>query len=262
MSAHRPRKRFGQHFLHDRQVIDRLITVIDPHPGQTLIEIGPGKGALTTRLVEQSDHLHVVEIDRDLADRLQRATLDHDKLTVHCVDALKFDFAAVKGSEKRIIGNLPYNISTPLLFHLLEQFEAIRDMTFMMQKEVVDRLVAAPGSRHYGRLSVMVQSVCRVDKLFEVSPGAFSPPPKVESAVVRLTPSSDLANRITNRNLFACIIREAFSQRRKTLRNALGSYINARQLHTLGIDPGLRPENLTVEQFITLANHCHETGNQ
>ncbi len=262
MYTHRPRKRFGQHFLRDRQVIDRIITAIDPRPDQTLIEIGPGEGALTKQLVQRVDHLHVIEIDRDLATRLPEVVQDPGKMTIHCVDALEFDITDISGANKRIVGNLPYNISTPLLFHLLEHPATIRDMIFMMQKEVVDRLVAAPGSRSYGRLSVMVQSTCRIDKLFEVGPGAFSPPPKVKSAVVRITPVAELAQRISNQDLLARLVLEAFNQRRKTLRNALRKFINTEQLQALGIDPSLRPENLMVEQFITLANHCHEAGNQ
>jgi 16S rRNA (adenine1518-N6/adenine1519-N6)-dimethyltransferase len=258
--VHRPRKRFGQHFLHDPGVIERLIQAIDPRPDDTLVEIGPGHGALTRELLNYVKNLHVVEIDRDLAAALEK-NLKHTNVTIHCVDALKFDITSIGDKALRIVGNLPYNISTPLLFHLLKNADVIRDMHFMLQKEVVDRLAASEGNKQYGRLSVMMQSVCRIEKLFDVGPGSFSPPPRVESSVVRLVPDSKLSSRIRDPILFRELVRDAFNQRRKTLRNAIHRQLAAEEIQALGIAPDLRPENLTVEQYITLSNHCFEAQN-
>ena len=254
MPQHRSRKRFGQHFLHDQEIIDRIIAAIAPAPGQCLIEIGPGTGALTLPLLQRVGELHVVELDRDLAAELVRYCQGAGILHMHCQDALDFDFRGLAADRKdiRIIGNLPYNISTPLVFHLLETADHISDMMFMLQEEVVDRMTADPGSKVYGRLSVMVQAQCRVEKLFTVGAVSFTPPPKVSSAIIRLIPR--MQTGIQDYDTFADIVRQSFNQRRKTLRNALKGRISEQQMQTLGIFPGLRPEQLTVEQFISLAN--------
>jgi len=254
MPQHRPRKRFGQHFLDDRQVIDRIIAAIAPAPGQCMVEIGPGAGALTLVLLQQIGELHVVELDRDLAAELVQRCQDAGVLHMYCQDALGFDFRdlAAEGKTIRVIGNLPYNISTPLIFHLLEAADRIQDMVFMLQEEVVDRLCAEPGNKTYGRLSVMVQARCRVEKLFTVSAASFTPPPKVSSAMVRLIPQ--MQTSIQDYGAFADIVRQSFNQRRETLRNALKGRMTDSRMVQLGIDAGLRPEQLTVEQFIRLAN--------
>jgi 16S rRNA (adenine1518-N6/adenine1519-N6)-dimethyltransferase len=254
MPQHRPRKRFGQHFLHDQGVIDRIIAAIAPVPGQCLVEIGPGTGALTLPLLQHIGELHVVELDRDLAAELMRLCQGAGTLHMHCQDALDFNIRELAAGRKdvRIIGNLPYNISTPLIFHLLDYADCISDMVFMLQEEVVDRLDATPGNKTYGRLSVMVQSTCRVEKLFTVRPASFTPQPGVASAMVKLTPQK-IAD-IPGRENFIEIVRQCFNHRRKTLRNALKGIVSAQQMQNLGISPGLRPEQLTVEQFINLAN--------
>jgi 16S rRNA (adenine1518-N6/adenine1519-N6)-dimethyltransferase len=262
MSLHQPRKRFGQHFLHDRNVIDRIISAIRPQPGQIMIEIGPGLGALTLPLLERIGELHVIELDRDLAKKIAGQCKNTGTLHLHNTDALEFDFCGISRQRIRVTGNLPYNISTPLVFHLLDQLDCISDMVFMLQEEVVDRMSAGPGTRIYGRLSVMVQARCRVEKLFHVRPGAFNPPPKVESAIVKLTPHEKPVANIHNHAAFAMIVRDAFNQRRKTLRNALGNYLDAGQIESLGIDAGLRPEQLAVEQFAALANLYQDLQNQ
>jgi len=246
------RKRFGQHFLHDPAVIDRIVTALDPHSGEHLVEIGPGRGALTQRLLGRSDcTLDAIEIDRDLAAALrERFTVAHGAL--HVGDALEFDFTALaraRGGALRIVGNLPYNISTPLLFHLARFADRVRDLHFLLQKEVVDRMVARPSTPAYGRLSVMLQVRFAMAKLFEVGPGAFRPPPKVDSALVRLVPLAQAPDG--DAGLLEKIVREAFSARRKTLRNALplapGDYA------ALGIEPGLRPENLAPADYVRIA---------
>ena len=250
-----PKKRFGQHFLHDRGIVQRILDAFDPQPGETLVEIGPGPGALTRPLLERCTPLHVVELDRDLAARL-RADFPPAQLAVHEADALKFDFCSLvpAGRTLRIIGNLPYNISTPLLFHLLEQRHCISDMLFMLQKEVVDRMAATPGSKDYGRLSVMLQWQLRVEKLFDVRPGAFTPPPKVDSSVVRLVPHATAPIQVRDADAFAHVVRAAFAQRRKTLRNNLKGLMTAETLESLGIDPQRRAETLTLVEFAALAN--------
>jgi 16S rRNA (adenine1518-N6/adenine1519-N6)-dimethyltransferase len=252
---HRARKRFGQHFLHDRGIIQRILAALDPRPGDTIVEIGPGLGALTRPLLEHCSPLHVVELDRDLAARL-RAEFPPERLVVHEADALKFDFCALAAAGKRlrIIGNLPYNISTPLLFHLLDQEACVSDMLFMLQKEVVERMAAATGSKDYGRLSVMIQWRLRVEKLFDVRPGAFTPPPKVDSAVVRLTPHAVSPVAVDDGEIFARVVRAAFSQRRKTLRNTLKGLLPAEDMQRLGIDPMRRAETLSLAEFVRLAN--------
>lgn len=248
-----PRKRFGQHFLHDETILARIVAACDPRPGQAWLEIGPGRGALTRHLLPHCDGLNVLELDRDLAAHL-RASFG-EKLTVVEGDALKFDFATlVPASGKlHVVGNLPYNISTPLLFHLFSFAPSIERMVFMLQKEVVDRLAASPGDKHYGRLSVMARVHCEVEPLFEVPPGAFDPPPKVDSAVLRLIPHLSPPYAIPDPKLFARLVAEAFGQRRKTLRNSLRNLANVDQLAAVGIDPGARAETLDPGQFAALA---------
>lgn len=255
---HRPRKRFGQNFLRDHTVIDRIVRAISPLPGEHLVEIGPGLGALTAPLLRTLGTIDVVELDRDLIPHLQDQLAPLGTLRVHNADALRFDFRQlVTGDEKlRIAGNLPYNISTPLIFHLIEQADAIRDMHFMLQKEVVDRLAAAPDTGDYGRLSVMVQYYCRVERLFTVPPGAFHPVPKVDSAVVRLTPYAELPVRVADEQVFARVVAQAFSQRRKTLRNTLKGLVTADTMLSIHIDPGRRAETLSLQEFAALANTC------
>lgn len=254
--SHRSRKRFGQHFLHDANAVQKMLTAIAPREADAIIEIGPGLGALTKPLLGAVDRLDVVELDRDLIPRLEQECGGLGILEIHNADALKFDFSALakEPHSLRVVGNLPYNISTPLIFHLLDQARSIRDMHFMLQKEVVDRLAAHPGGKDYGRLSVMVQYRCSVESLFVVKPGAFSPPPKVDSAVVRLIPYSQLPYPAGDERLLARLVNQAFSMRRKTLRNTLRGLVSATQFQRAGIDPSLRPEALSVNQFVALAD--------
>jgi len=248
-----PRKRYGQHFLHDPQVIARIVAAIDPRPGEHLVEIGPGRGALTASLVQRIGKLDAIEIDRDLAREL--ASRFGSALTIDARNVLDVDFAALRagGPPLRVVGNLPYNISTPLLFHLLGQRAEIADMHFMLQKEVVDRMAAAPGSKVYGRLTVMLAPWVRIERLFTVGPGAFSPPPRVSSAIVRVVPLPEPAFDIGPAPHFDRIVRAAFSQRRKTLRNSLKETIDPALFVQLGIDDGARPEQLAPAQFGALA---------
>jgi len=249
---HRPRRRFGQHFLVDQAVISAIVEAVAPQAGDLVVEIGPGLGALTRPLIERLGHLHVIEIDRDIVARL-RAAFPPGRLTVHEGDALAFDFAAL-GSGLRVVGNLPYNISTPLLFHLAESAAAIRDIHVMLQKEVVERMVAAPSSSDYGRLSVMLQYRFAMEPLVAVPPAAFRPPPKVESAVVRMVPFARLPCPARDEAALGKIVAAAFSRRRKTLRNALKRYLNAQDFTRLGLDAGLRPQDLTVQDFVRIAD--------
>ncbi len=251
--AYRHKKALGQHFLHDPSYLGRIVAAIRPGADDLMVEIGPGLGALTRPLLDTLKHLHVVEFDRDLVPRL-RADFPPERLTVHEADALKFDFA-ILGPDLRVVGNLPYNISSPILFHLAEYADRIRDMHFMLQKEVVDRMAAAPDTPDYGRLSVMLQARFRVMKLFNVPPGAFNPPPKVDSAVVRLAPLAAEAVPYRDAQRFAEIVARAFGQRRKTLRNTLKGLVEAEVMAGLGIDPQRRGETLSVEEFARLANH-------
>jgi 16S rRNA (adenine1518-N6/adenine1519-N6)-dimethyltransferase len=239
LSSHRPRKRFGQHFLHDPRVLARIVEAIAPARSDFVVEIGPGQGALTLPLLERLDHLHVIEVDRDLAAALREIPA----LAVHEGDALEFDFSAFPAGM-RIVGNLPYNISTPILFHLATQAQRVRDMHFMLQLEVVERMAAAPSTPAYGRLSVALQARFRIGKLFNVSRGAFNPLLKVESAVVRLVPLE------APLDVDEDLLRRAFSARRKTLRNALRGIDFA----ALGIDPGLRPENLSPADYARITS--------
>ena len=255
--SHQPRKRFGQHFLHDPGVIGRIVAAIHPLPDETLVEIGPGQGAITLPLLEAAGKLTVVELDRDLIQPLQNRCRNAGELTVYNRDALRFDFCelAVAG-PLRVLGNLPYNISTPLLFHLLDQQRCIADMHFMLQKEVVERMAAGPGSGQYGRLSVMLQYRCQVDMLFSIGPGAFSPPPKVDSAFVRLQPYPAPPVTVEDEQVFATLVRQAFAQRRKTLRNTLRELLDAGEISAAGVDPSARAETLTLNEFAALANRA------
>lgn len=253
---HQPRKRFGQNFLHDQNILDRMVAAISPHTDDNIVEIGPGQGALTFPLLDQLDHLTVVELDRDLIEPLRERASQHGQLTVHNADALRFDFSKLVVDDQpiRVVGNLPYNISTPLTFHLLEQAALIRDMHFLLQKEVVDRMAASPGSKTYGRLSVMVQYRCEVQSLFPVGPGAFFPPPKVDSAFVRLTPYQKLPATATDEALLGTLVKQAFSQRRKMLRKSLAKFASPTMFEQAGVDPGARPEQLSVVDFVALSN--------
>ncbi|MGI9303484.1 MAG: 16S rRNA (adenine(1518)-N(6)/adenine(1519)-N(6))-dimethyltransferase RsmA [Gammaproteobacteria bacterium] len=250
-----PRKRFGQHFLHDRHTIERIVAAIAPYRGQRMLEIGPGLGAITVPLLAQLASLDVVELDRDLIPRLEARCAPHGTLKVHNADILTFDIEAIcaQAGGLRIVGNVPYNISTPLLFHLLESTDVIRDMHFLLQKEVVDRLAAAPGTRAYGRLSVMAGARTEATRLFDVGPDAFSPPPKVDSAFVKLAPHRESPVAEPERARFALIVSRAFAQRRKTLRNTLKGLLSEKDIAVADIDPGLRAEALSVEQFAKLA---------
>jgi 16S rRNA (adenine1518-N6/adenine1519-N6)-dimethyltransferase len=247
-----PRKRFGQHFLVDRSIIDRIVSAIDPHRDEHIVEIGPGLGALTTPLLDRVEHLHVVELDRDLSERL-RERYPVDRLTVHQGDALRFDFATLP-APLRVVGNLPYNISTPLLFHVAAVAARCTDLHFMLQHEVVERMIAQPSEPEYGRLSVSLQYRFRLERLFTVAPGSFRPSPKVHSAVVRLVPRPSTELDALNEAGFSGIVAQAFSMRRKTLRNTLSGLISATDLAELGIDPGKRAQNLPVAAFVTIAN--------
>lgn len=262
MTRHRPRKRFGQHFLHDPSVIARIVRAVDAKPGDRVVEIGPGLGALTGTLLESCGNLDVIELDRDLAARLKDAYSDDRRIRVHTGDALDFDFSQLisPGDRLRVVGNLPYNVSTPLVFHLLSQAPMIADMHFMLQREVVDRLTAEPGGRDYGRLTVMVQLACECEKLFEVGPGAFRPPPRVTSAVARLRVRREPAVRLSDRPTFERLVSHLFSRRRKTLRNSLRGQLGEAELEALGIDPRARPETLDLVHLAALANAMHEGG--
>jgi 16S rRNA (adenine1518-N6/adenine1519-N6)-dimethyltransferase len=249
---HVPRKRFGQNFLTDEAVIAAIIAAIAPQSRDLLVEIGPGLGALTRPLAALLQHLHVVEIDRDIIARL-RIEFPAARVTVHEGDALRFDFSAL-GNRLRVIGNLPYNISTPLLFHLARHAGAVRDLHVMLQKEVVDRMVAAPSSSEYGRLSVMLQYRFEMERVLDVPSAAFHPVPKVESAVVRMMPFAPLPHPARDESRLAAVVAAAFGQRRKTLRNTLKGYLGAADFERLGVDSGLRAQDLSVADFVTLAD--------
>ena len=253
MTPHRARKRFGQHFLTDPGVIDAIIAAVAVRDDQAIVEIGPGQGAITKSLASRAKVLHAIELDRDLVAKLKR-DYDHSRnVIIHEADALAFDFSAL-GDSLRIVGNLPYNISTPLLFHLLEYRDHIIDMHFMLQKEVVDRMAAPPGSKTYGRLSVMLGCRFSIEALFDVDRLAFEPPPAVTSAVVRLTPLPAETYAINDEDKFSRVVAQAFSQRRKTIRNSLRSVADEALLESVGIDPGLRPEAIAIADYVRLAN--------
>lgn len=255
--GHQARKRFGQNFLQDQNIIRNILLSISPKVGDNIAEIGPGLGAITEHLLNATKgHLNVVEIDRDLVEVLKTQFFNYPALQIHQGDALKFNFSNLASADNklRIVGNLPYNISTPLIFHLLGFSGLVRDMHFMLQKEVVDRMAAQPGDSAYGRLGIMVQYHCRVESLFTVPPTAFHPQPKVDSAIVRLTPYDSLPTPAKDARQLASLVTTAFNQRRKTIRNNLKKLISAQQLEALGIDPGLRPENLTLQNFVAISD--------
>ncbi len=250
-----PKKQLGQHFLADRHYIDRIVMAVNPKEGDFMVEIGPGQGAITLPLLRQHPRLTVIEFDRDLIAPLTAAAAPLGELTIVHRDVLQVDFTELAGEGKlRLVGNLPYNISSPILFHALDHAAAISDMTFMLQKEVVDRMAAAPGSKIYGRLSVMLQAWCEVTSLFVVPPGAFRPPPKVDSAVARLVPRDPAKVGIEDPQRFAAVVKAAFGQRRKTLRNALDGVCCPAQFEAAGVRSDARAEQLEVPDFIALAN--------
>lgn len=257
--GHVARKRFGQNFLHDDKVIDDIVSAIKPLDGDKLIEIGPGLGALTEPVCEVVSNLTVVELDRDLAERLRTHPFIRDKLTIVERDALKLDFHELHQDKPlRIFGNLPYNISTPLMFHLFKYSDIISDMHFMLQKEVVNRLAAGPGHKNYGRLSVMAQYYCKVMPVLHVPPHAFQPPPKVDSAVVRLIPHSKPVVDVHSKKTLDQVCAAAFNQRRKTIRNSLKELISETDIETLGLNPTARAETLSLQDFTLLANHINQ----
>lgn len=254
---HRARKRFGQNFLHDQNVIERIVKAINPKPGQALIEIGPGQGAITEKLLSISGHVDVIEIDRDLAELLRQRYQSLPGFTLHQNDVLKFDFSKIPcpAGGFRILGNLPYNISTPLIFHLLNYYQHINDMLFMLQLEVVERMAAKAGENNYGRLSIMVQYYCKVEKLFTVAPQAFNPQPKVYSAIVKLSPHQSLPFPAINSKTLENVVRVAFSQRRKTIRNSLKTLIEPKQLELLEINCSLRPEKISLSEYVKISDY-------
>lgn len=252
---HRARKRFGQNFLSDPGIIHRIIQSINPKPGEHIIEIGPGLGALTCPILKIVNQMDVIELDRDIIPKLQLNCGLDSHLNIHNTDVLKFDFASLPYNEPlRIIGNLPYNISTPIIFHLVEYSSIIQDMYFMLQKEVVQRLAAKPDTSNYSRLSVMAQYYFQVTPLFLVPPESFQPMPKVDSAIVRLVPHTEKPVQITDEKAFATLVHQAFSQRRKTLRNVLKDFCTPQQLEAADIDPSSRAQTLTLQQFADLHN--------
>ena len=249
-----PKKSLGQHFLRDGAVIERIIACFAPTSRDVVVEIGPGRGALTFRLAALLNELHVVEIDRRLVRELTPQLEKYPGLHVHAADALSVDYCGLApGRMLRIVGNLPYNVSTPLLFCFLRHRHCVRDMLLMLQKEVVKRLCAVPGGKDYGRLTVMLQQSCSVEELFQVHPGAFVPPPKVDSAVVRLVPYERPPHPVTNQRHFANLVKTAFGQRRKTIRNALKSLVGSETLDLAGIDPRARPETISVADYVRLS---------
>jgi 16S rRNA (adenine1518-N6/adenine1519-N6)-dimethyltransferase len=258
--AHRPRKRFGQHFLIDPGVIDAIIHAINPSATDIVVEIGPGQGAITNSLATMSGELHAIELDRDLAARMRARYHASPTVTIHEADALSFDYASL-GNTLRIVGNLPYNISTPLMFHLLKYREQISDMHFMLQKEVVDRMAASPGSKAYGRLGIMLGCHFQIDALFDVDRLAFDPPPEVTSAVVRLAPLPSGTYEIDDETLLSRLVAAAFSQRRKTIRNALRKDVEEHDLKAVDIDPGMRPEAIPISAYVDLSNRLARRAN-
>lgn len=260
MMSHKPRKRFGQNFLHDKMIIQRIVNSINSRQGDHVVEIGPGEGALTELVLDKIGSMDVVELDRDLIPLLKIRFVMQDGLRIHQADALKFDFCQLQNTNEkiRIIGNLPYNISTPLLFHLFEHSHCIQDMHFMLQKEVVDRIVAKPGDSAYGRLSVMLQYFCHAEYIFTVKPGAFRPPPKVDSAIVRLVPHEKPPVDIQNFDEFSKLVNFSFTQRRKTLRNILKGKLDTAGIEALNLDPTIRPERLSLADFTNISNAINQ----
>ena len=253
---HRARKRFGQNFLHDQNIIQRIINAIHPQPADHMVEIGPGQGALTRKLLANCGKLDAVELDRDLAAYLQQTLGEDPRFELHQGDVLKFDLSTLSDQPRslRVVGNLPYNISTPCMFHLLNYSHLIQDMTFMLQLEVVNRLAALPGDEDFGRLGLMMQYYCEVEHLFDVPPGAFTPQPKVCSAIVRLTPHRELPVQVLDVRCLQDVVRVAFTQRRKTLKNSLRTLISAAELNKLSIDLSLRPENLSLADYAKISD--------
>ncbi|MFL1456464.1 16S rRNA (adenine(1518)-N(6)/adenine(1519)-N(6))-dimethyltransferase RsmA [Marinobacter sp. GN3S48] len=253
--GHQARKRFGQNFLHDPGVIERIIRAIHPKADDAIVEIGPGLGAITEEILAVNPALQVVELDRDLIPVLRTKFFNYPDFRIHEADALKFDFSQlVSDRPLRIIGNLPYNISTPLIFHLLSYSGVVQDMHFMLQKEVVQRMAAVPGDNNYGRLGIMTQYFCKVQPLFEVGAGAFRPAPKVDSAIVRMVPHTTLPHPAKDLGTLQAVVRTAFNARRKTLRKALAGLVTVEQLQSLGINDGLRPENLGLADYVAIAD--------
>lgn len=259
--SHHARKRFGQHFLHDPAVLQRIIHAINPRANEHLVEIGPGQGAMTEYLLAVCGKLDVIELDRDLLPVLEKRFAEDSRFHLHQGDALKFPFCDLQTGESaqklRVTGNLPYNISTPLLFHLMQHRHCIEDMHFMLQKEVVERIVAPPGGRHYGRLGIMLGYYCQSENLMTIGPGAFQPPPKVDSAIVRLVPWLNPPVEVADITLLSQVVTQAFSQRRKTLRNSLKKLLESSEISQLDIDPTERPEQLSLSEFARLANCLH-----
>ncbi|WP_299773996.1 16S rRNA (adenine(1518)-N(6)/adenine(1519)-N(6))-dimethyltransferase RsmA [uncultured Pseudoteredinibacter sp.] len=259
--SHKARKRFGQNFLSDPGIIQRIVSSIAPREDDNIVEIGPGKGAITALLLESCPKLNVVELDRDLIPILLAQFAVFKDFKIHQADALKFDFASLAENKAlRIVGNLPYNISTPLIFHLLSYHGKVQDMHFMLQKEVVERMAAVPGQKSYGRLGIMVQYYCQVENLFLVPPECFQPQPKVDSAIVRLKPYQELPHPAKDVKLLERVVNVAFQQRRKTLRNGLKQLANSEQLDALKTDISVRAENLSVEQFVALSDELLDLG--
>ena len=259
--GHKARKRFGQNFLHDHYVIDKIVRSINPKPEDCLVEIGPGMGAITEPLLEASGKLNVVELDRDLVPILRTKFFNYPDFNIYEGDALKFDFSQLlehDDQQIRIVGNLPYNISTPLIFHFLSHHKMVKDMHFMLQKEVVERLAAGPGCSDYGRLGIMAQYYCKVEPLFIVGPGSFNPPPKVDSAIVRLVPYDELPHPAKDTKILQQVVREAFSMRRKTIRNTLKNLLNADEIAELGLDTSLRPERLSLQDYVKVADAVYD----
>ncbi len=260
--SHRPRKRFGQNFLRDPAIIASIIATIKPRPGQHLLEIGPGQGAITRELLRQGGALDAVELDRDLLQTLKAQCEPLGEFRLFNADALSFDYCALMDERRklRVVGNLPYNISTPLLFHLLTQKQCIEDMHFMLQKEVVQRIAAVPGSKRWGRLSVMLQLDCDIQALFDIAPTAFHPPPRVDSSFVRLTPRKTPRYALDDREEFTNLVTQAFAHKRKTLSNNMKDLLNADQIRAAGIDPSIRAEQIDIEGFVRLANLARQSG--
>jgi len=260
-TSHQARKRFGQNFLHDQQIIDRIIREISPKSGEHLLEIGPGQGALTKQLARSGARLDCVELDRDLAEHLRHQYRDYENVQIHQQDILKFDIGEIANNKPiRIVGNLPYNISTPVLFHLLKYSGQISDMSFMLQLEVVERMSAGVGDKNYGRLSLMLQYYCTTEKLFTVPPQAFNPQPKVNSAIVRLSPHSVLPLPARDVESLKLVVRTAFNQRRKTLKNSLKTLISDETLTDLAIDSSLRPENFSLADYVKISDAISDSA--
>lgn len=258
----RAKKRYGQHFLHDRGTIERIVNAIDPKPGERIVEVGPGRGAISASLLSKAGQLDAIEIDPDVVPGLTVRCEGLGRLDVHLADALEFDFRALRGDGPplRLVGNLPYNVSTPLLFHFVSQIDAFSSMHFMLQKEVVTRMAATPGGKEYGRLTVMLAPWVRVESLFDIGTGAFTPPPKVVSTFFALHPHASPPFAIADHGAFARVVSAAFSQRRKTLRNALSGLLDKDAISAAGVDPGARAETLAPERFAALAAQLPRSG--